>query len=117
MQYNEQFKISPDVVVMDKNIDRRIEYLKNKSAAHIGLAIGEVVGFKEKEPLTEFELRVQAFSQDDWAEFKKNIYSHISTSFPEGKAEYELKQFKTFFENLEMIGFASIPKKYKNNDG
>lgn len=74
MRYTTEFKIQMDVVVMDKNIDRRIEYEKTNGNARLGNMIGEKIGWEEKpDEGKHFKLEVQCLPWEVWVDLKSKI--------------------------------------------
>jgi hypothetical protein len=112
MIYKTEFEIAPDVIGMETNLEGRVRWEKERSAANMGLLIGDNIGFEEiPNKGMHLRLEVQAFARKDWEKFKQEVKDHITSSFPEGRATYELKQFSAMINRLESIGYTQPENK------
>lgn len=105
MRYITEFKIPLDVVAMDKELERRIEYSKEAGARELGSLIGSKVGWEEKpDEGKHFVLEVQCFSMKDWIAFKQELKSYIETANAAGVGTFNLivigKMFNEFEEKV-----------------
>lgn len=112
MRYITEFKIPLDVVGMDKDIDRRIEYSKQASASELGNLIASKIGFEEKPDEGKyFALDVQCFSMKDWNLFKQQLKSYIETVNAAGIGTFNLIVIGKMFKELEEKGLPETENK------
>jgi hypothetical protein len=112
MIYKTEFEIAEDVIGLERNLEGRLRFEKERAAANLGLLIGERIGFEEV-PNNGMRLRleVQAFSRKEWEMFKQELKSYIEAAEKTGLATFNLIVVGKMIQQLESIGYTQQENK------
>lgn len=114
MQYTVEFSVSP--FLLDKEYGKHLLVnSKRNSQCRLGEMIGDMIEFEEiDKEAKRHRLRVEAFSSNDWREFKQELKKYIeSTAF----TAFDLSAIGSMIHKLESIGAEKIETEKQNNFG